>query len=169
MRAPVRHQQRVVVEGVAQHASRPVHVACARRADDGAGRLVGRRVGICCAIRGGGFGVVQLLLGGDVREAVHEVDVQLEHFGAVDAVLCGIVGGEWGIGVVPVLREVAGGVVRGDLVVGEFVLEVELDGIVCEGDGAGGAEVRVYAGDAGDEEVRFCQAEVRGEEQGADA
>ena len=100
-------------------------------------------------------------------EAVDEILVQLEDFGAVD--LGGVVGGEGGVWEKGVLWEVAGGVVGGDLIVGEFVLQVELYSVVGECYGASSCQVGIYACDSCNEKVCLLQAEQWGVDQGADA
>lgn len=50
----------------------------------------------------------------------------------------------------------AGGIIAGDLGLGELVLQIELHGVMGKGYGAGGGEMGVYSCDAGDEEIGFC-------------
>lgn len=54
------------------------------------------------------------------------------------------------------MREVARCVVGGELAGVELVLDIKLDGVVSEGDGACGGYVWVYVGDAGNEEIGAC-------------
>lgn len=105
-RTSVGHQLGVIGKGVAQHTATPVDIAGAGAADDGARGLVGGRVGVLLAVGVRPFGVVELLRGGDGGEAVDQLEVELEYFCAVDAVLGGIVEREGRVRVVAVLWEV---------------------------------------------------------------
>lgn len=129
-RTPIRHQLSIIPKRLPQHAPTPIHITRPRTTDHRPRRLIRRRIRILLPIRSRGFRVVEGLLRRDARETVNEIEVQLEDFGAVDAVLSGVVTGGCGVGEVAVLGEVARGVVGGDLGLGEFVLEVELDGVL---------------------------------------
>ena len=85
--------------------------------------------------------------------------VDFEDFGAVDGLR--VLGGGCAA-----LGDVAGGEVGGDFAGVEFVLEGYLDGVAGEGDGGEGGDFGVYACDAGDEEVGFCEVEEGGECEG---
>lgn len=61
------------------------------------------------------------------------------------------------------LRHIAGGEISGYLARVELVLQRYLYGVAGEGDGAEGCNFGVYACNAGDEEVGFCEVEEGGE------
>lgn len=152
-----------VAEGLGEERAAEVDVAGGDVAgDDARGLAAGGVRGGGGVVGAVGLGVGAVVQRGGSREADGELPqrvVDFEDLGAVDALRVLRGGGA-------ALRDVAGGEVRGDFARVELVLQGDLDGVAREGDGAEGGDFGVDAGDAGDEEVGFCEVEEGGEGEG---